>query len=203
MPIRNEDVYCINHEHTRMVRNEGFNALMRVERMSEGIAFDSASGVPVLVFSCPDCGYIELYAAQKTKDWDDSSQTNRFKYFESEVIKALKSPDSPLAESEIQIGAPISIGDRSARADIIAKSGNKAYIIEVKTSRSKRSLQDAAAQVRHYVELYRDTIGSDYLKVMPLIIAPSTSIPQDTLFGVPILKLDEKTGRFVNPEVVS
>jgi hypothetical protein len=209
MPIRNEDVYCINHENTRMVRNEGFNALMRVERMSEGIAFDSASGVPVQVFSCPDCGYIELYAAQKTKDWNDSSQTQegeqpeRFHLFENEVIKALESPNSPLAGHEIRTEARITIGNRRHEADIIARSGNKVYVIEVKAARSKRALDSAAAQVRNYVELYKNAIGSKDLQVLPLIIAPSYSTPQDTVFGVPILKFDEKNRRFVNPEVVS
>jgi hypothetical protein len=209
MPLKNEDVYCVNHENTKMVQNEGFNALIRVERTNQGIVFDNASGIPVLAFYCPDCGYIELYAAQTTKEWDDASQTQegalfeRFRRFENGVIKALSSPNSPLVEHEIRTEAEISAGGKRYEADMIASSGDKVYIIEVKASGSKRSLDSAAAQVRNYVELYRNTLGSKDLQVLPLIIAPSTSIPQDAIFGVPILKFDEKTRRFINPEVVN
>jgi hypothetical protein len=209
MPFRNEDVYCINHVDTRMVRNEGFNALMRVERIGEGIGFDSASGVPVLIYSCPDCGYIELYAAQKTKEWDDASQPQErvrfegFRHFENQIIQALRSPDSPLAGHELRTEVRLHSKDRRHEVDAIARSGDKVYIIEVKNSGSKRSLDSAAAQVRNLVELYKNTLGSKDTQVLPLIIVPSTAVPQDTVFGVPILKFDEKNKRFVNPEVVS
>lgn len=205
--LNDEDVYCINHKTKRMVQNEGFNALMRLERTSNGIAFDSASGVPVLVFSCPECGYIELYAARTTKDWDEASQAlegvqfDRYRRFEDEVLRALRSPNSPLAAHEIQTGAAIATKGRYHEADIIAKLDDKVYVIEIKNTGSKRSLDSAAAQVRNYVELYRNTFKGE--RVYPLIVTPASSTSQDSIFGVPILKLDERTGRFVNPEVVS
>src|SRR5262249_3741401 len=115
---------------------------------------------------------VSLYAAQTTKDRYDVSQTQeevwfeRFRRFENEVVMALKEPNSPLAEYEIR-----------TEAYMVARSDDKVYIIDVKTSRSKSPLDSAAEKVRNYVKLYRNTLGSEDLKVLPLIIAPSTSIP--------------------------
>ncbi len=49
-----------------MQRIEGIFALTRIEKNkdAEGIAFMPASGIPVVVFICPNCGELKLYPAK-------------------------------------------------------------------------------------------------------------------------------------------
>ena len=48
MPVKNAIVYCVNHEKTRMIQNEGFNALIKVDKTSQGgVVFNASQGVPV------------------------------------------------------------------------------------------------------------------------------------------------------------
>jgi hypothetical protein len=70
MPIRNGAVYCVNHPNRQMGRNEGFGAITSVEKTVGGLAFNPASGIPVVSFFCNECGYIELYAAARTPFWN-------------------------------------------------------------------------------------------------------------------------------------
>jgi uncharacterized protein YraI len=53
-----------------MVRNDGFNALVTLTKSGPNVSFNVGSGVPVVVFVCNACGYIELYAATKTPYWE-------------------------------------------------------------------------------------------------------------------------------------
>jgi len=72
MPRKEGHVYCVNHPDERMIRNEGFNALIKVDHHENKVQFNSSTGVPVVVFFCDKCGYIEVYAAQKTPYWQQS-----------------------------------------------------------------------------------------------------------------------------------
>jgi hypothetical protein len=73
MPFNKADaVVCVNHPSTQMVRNTGFNALVKFEKGSDGsLAFNTSSGIPLVVYYCPICGYIESYVAQKTPAWNE------------------------------------------------------------------------------------------------------------------------------------
>ena len=68
--MREGHIYCVNHPEDHMVRNEGFNALTTVKRENGNVRFESSTGVPTVVFYCNTCGYIEVYAAQKTPYWE-------------------------------------------------------------------------------------------------------------------------------------
>jgi uncharacterized protein YraI len=68
--MKDSTIYCINHPHTPMVRNDGFNALVTLTKSGPNVSFNVGSGVPVVVFVCNACGYIELYAATKTPYWE-------------------------------------------------------------------------------------------------------------------------------------
>jgi hypothetical protein len=69
MPIKNNDVYCVNHPNDKMLKNEGFNAITKFDIESSGFTFNPASGIPIVLYFCDKCGYVETYAAQKTKYW--------------------------------------------------------------------------------------------------------------------------------------
>lgn len=72
MPMKEGYVYCINHPDEAMIRNEGFNALTTVTRENSHVQFNSATGVPTVTYFCNKCGYIEIYAAQKTPYWEQA-----------------------------------------------------------------------------------------------------------------------------------
>jgi hypothetical protein len=56
---------------TGWLRNAGLSAITAVERANSGdVTFNPATGVPVVVYFCDLCGYIEMYAAQKTPYWE-------------------------------------------------------------------------------------------------------------------------------------
>ena len=69
MPIRNGKLSCVNHTDTEMSRNEGFSAIAQATKSGAGIHFDQSRGVPLVVFFCQTCGYVELYVAMKTDLW--------------------------------------------------------------------------------------------------------------------------------------
>lgn len=69
MPTKGQDVFCVNHPQTKMVRNEGFSAITQVTKDGANVAFNPGSGVPVVLFFCSTCGYVEMYAAVKTPFW--------------------------------------------------------------------------------------------------------------------------------------
>lgn len=74
MPLRGQKVFCVNHPSIECELNSTFNALISVEKDKEGeVSFDLGSGVPVVVFICSQCGYVELYAAIKTDYWKRGS----------------------------------------------------------------------------------------------------------------------------------
>ncbi|WP_338449609.1 hypothetical protein R4Z09_26115 [Niallia oryzisoli] len=71
MPLKNKGVVCINHPNSLMLRNDGFNAITKLEKEDTGgIQFLPESGIPAVVYFCEKCGYLEIYAAAKTPFWD-------------------------------------------------------------------------------------------------------------------------------------
>jgi len=69
MPMQNDQVFCINHPNQLMTRNTGFSALTKVDKKQNIITFNPSSGVPIIVFYCPLCGYVEEYAAHPNEEW--------------------------------------------------------------------------------------------------------------------------------------
>lgn len=70
MPIQNGTKVCINHQHTALNAQEGFHALTVFIKNGQQYSFNPASGIPVKVYVCPQCGYVEIYAAQSTPEWN-------------------------------------------------------------------------------------------------------------------------------------
>lgn len=74
MPRRNNDnrVFCVTHAETEMMPVNGFHSLTQVNKRGENVTFHPSSGVPVKIFFCPRCGYIEIYTARMIDEWNNS-----------------------------------------------------------------------------------------------------------------------------------
>ncbi len=209
MPIKNGTVFCINHPDTSMIRNSGFNAITTVERTDAGFIFVPTSGMPLVAYFCNECGYVESYAAQKTRFWSESEVTpgtasDRLRKFEDEVIQALKSPDGPFGHAEVQRNLRLESGLGWADVDAVVRTEAGIYILEIRSSSSRRQLESAAAQVRNHVDVYRSHLPTrgQRLPVLPVIVAPADAKVSDEVFGVPVLKFDPIIRTFVNWETV-
>ena len=68
MPRQGNNVVCPN-DSSNMDSPDGFHALTEVNRNENDIQFNPASGIPVKVYVCRQCGYIETYHAQTDQNW--------------------------------------------------------------------------------------------------------------------------------------
>jgi Holliday junction resolvase-like predicted endonuclease len=209
MPIKNGTVFCVNHPNLPMVRNSGFNSLTTIQRFDTGFIFNPANGIPLVVFYCNDCGYVESYAAQKTSYWSEAekaggSAAEKAIQFEQAVLEALKSEQNPFGPAEVLNNVLLNSGEKQYEADVIVQSGNEIYVIEVKASPSRRLLESAAAQVRNNVDLYKNHAYKYWpnAQIFPVIVAPAESNINDEILGVPVLKFDLEGKLFVNKEEV-
>ena len=67
MPIIDGKRFCINHTNSRMRRTENFKALANVTGDAQTGTVDARSGMIIMPFTCDECGYVELYVAEKDK----------------------------------------------------------------------------------------------------------------------------------------
>ena len=67
MPIKEGKRYCINHPAARMNRTETMKALVNMKGTGDDATINVASGLVVMPFVCEECGYLELYVADKTQ----------------------------------------------------------------------------------------------------------------------------------------
>ncbi len=67
MPIKDGKRYCVNHPNARMNRTETFKALVNVTGSAADGAINPQAGLVVMPFVCEECGYLELYVADKTQ----------------------------------------------------------------------------------------------------------------------------------------
>jgi hypothetical protein len=66
MPIKDGKRYCINHTSSRMNRTGSFKALVNIDGSSADGKINPAAGLVVMPFVCEECGYLELYVADRT-----------------------------------------------------------------------------------------------------------------------------------------
>ena len=67
MPIRDGKRYCITHTKTRMSRTDNFKALSNVTGDAKTGTVDAKAGLVVMPFLCEECGYLELYVADRER----------------------------------------------------------------------------------------------------------------------------------------
>jgi hypothetical protein len=62
MPLDNlNNPRCINHEETLMIKSEARSAITNLEKNGNNYTFIPDKGIPIRVFVCPTCGYVEMY----------------------------------------------------------------------------------------------------------------------------------------------
>lgn len=193
-----------------MIKNSGYNALIRLERNGSKVAFDATSGVPVVAYSCPICGYIELYSAQKTSSWQDDSASsdsdNRLPSLEFEQIAI----DALLRSTYIPAGTvterrvPIIAEGLMREVDAILFTPETIFIIEIKAKYSRLELRNAASKLTQAVYLYRNSNRgvTNASPIIPLLIIPSIFKADNIVDGVPVLKLDTYNQLFTNENAI-
>jgi len=67
MPIKDGKRYCVNHPNARMNRTETLKALVNMTGGATDGTLNPNSGLVVMPFVCEECGYLELYVADKTQ----------------------------------------------------------------------------------------------------------------------------------------
>ncbi len=71
MPLSNGKPVCINHPKIQMGRIPDYYAITKVDKIGDKVNFNLGTGIPLVVFTCPECGYLELYPAVKFNDWHE------------------------------------------------------------------------------------------------------------------------------------
>src|SRR5687768_2022476 len=125
MPLKNGMPFCVNHPGIALTRNEGFSALTEFKRHGPTGAFDPTRGVPVAVYYCPECGYIEMYAAQKTPSWSEGAipgvgRLSSTLAFEQTVLEVMASGRTPFEGAAIS--SNVSLGNTRRMADALVRS---------------------------------------------------------------------------------
>lgn len=70
MPLRDNEVFCLNHPDVSMFRHDHLNVVHNLRINEERRAeVEEKRGVPVVMFFCPECGYCETYAAKGMGIW--------------------------------------------------------------------------------------------------------------------------------------
>jgi hypothetical protein len=65
MPIKDGKRYCVNHPAARMNRTGTFKALVNIDGSSADGKINPNAGLVVMPFVCDECGYLELYVADR------------------------------------------------------------------------------------------------------------------------------------------
>ncbi len=205
MPINNGQVFCINHPDTILVRNPGFNAVTKVDTTGISLTFNPTTGVPLVVYYCETCGYVELYAAQKTSYWNEEkfggTPSERAERFEELVAEALRSQLSPFGTGVVLKNEQLEYGGRTYESDIIVKTNNGIFIIEIKSSASRNALMSAVHQVQQVANVYYLIKGED-VPLFPIVVIPAEVNTPDEVSGIPVLKFDPERRIFTNGERV-
>jgi hypothetical protein len=204
MPLKQKIVWCVNHPDIAMIQNEGFNALIRLQRSGNTLSFDSSQGAPVLMYSCPECGYVEMYAAQKTALWHDEAVRDgegsiSAVAFELTVLRALIGPSSPLSPRSMDVAPEIKGLESTLRPDAIIHSDEAAYVVEVKAGTSRQLIERGIHQVSRYARALAKNAEMRRMNqlVIPILVCPAqTNIK--TTGEVLILKYDMDRDEFTN-----
>jgi hypothetical protein len=73
MPIRDGKRYCVTHTKTRMTRTDRLKALTNVTgsvtdgKLDPNASIDTTAALIVMPFFCEECGYLELYVADRAR----------------------------------------------------------------------------------------------------------------------------------------
>lgn len=211
MPIKNDKIFCINHPDTQLIQNLGFNALVTVERTELGTRFVPNSGIPVVAHTCPLCGYVEMYVAQKTPEWLEAispEKTQPSGIFERDLIDeialAIKDKNSPFHAKKTLENPVFNFGAIHYEADLLVETRGVVYIIEVKVvDINKKSslslLEKTAIRLREYTRRMEEEGRFGDKIYFPLLVVPEKwPYSKDIFRGVPVLVFDRTLKKFSN-----
>ncbi|WP_426750187.1 nuclease-related domain-containing protein [Myxococcus sp. Y35] len=212
MPIDKKGVvYCVNHPRHPMTRNSGFSAITAVEATNVGVVFNASRGIPVVVFYCGECGYVESYAASKMPGWnefirDRSEETDVSRVFESEVFEALEVIGGRVGAQAVERNVSVHVGGVLREIDVVMYLEHAVYVFEVKSNNSAGVVGMGALQARDAARMlarFRDP-RADKRIIYPVLVVPAggkvTSLAKAE--EVPVLKYNSMERRFENIELV-
>jgi Holliday junction resolvase-like predicted endonuclease len=165
--------------------------------------------VPLVVYYCDDCGYVELYAAQKTSYWSEEkfggTSAERAERFEELVAETLRTQLSPFGVGTVSERVKTSYQGRTSEIDIVVETNKGIFVIEVKAKASRATLRSAAYQVVEAANTYYlARTGETDVPIFPVIVIPAEiSVPDDYIVGnIPVLRFDSERKIFTNSEDV-
>lgn len=207
MPLRSNRLYCINHPNTPLQQNDSFGAVTEFRRHGGSGVFDGTRGVPVSIHYCPECGYIELYAAQKSEGWDRREAAGATSLsaaigFERAVLEAISSGVPPFIGARVVPNFRLQSSD-ARMADAYVEVGNSRYIVMIKAATSWHLVQDAASTARENVAIFDHVYGRRAEPTVPLLIVPANPWLPLAALGVTILQFDLSVGAFTRSESLS
>lgn len=203
MPVRQNTVYCVNHQDIPMTRSLDFFALTGVNAGKDGIEFQPDRGMPVVMFMCEICGYIENYVAPKTAYWASRSNASgaaeqaKHREFEEMAHSAIIKNASTLGFADVTSRFKLDVGGGEIiEFDLMARGAAGVAIFQVAATDSVRNIQSAAMHVRRLSALYL----AKYPGSSPtsFLVVPATSSVGETVMGVRVLKVDEESGAIVS-----
>lgn len=200
MPQSNDSVVCINHPAIPMTRMPGYSAFPQI-RSSENLSPMSNKGIPVLIFYCEICGYMENYVGTKTGYWDVDHPSSRSTEldsvrFEQLAFHALQRAAAELHIFELKQNVKIKFsGNQTVEYDAIGFSKNGVIIFEIKGTSSKRHLESGAANLSRLITLYRNSFPNERI-AGGFLVVPSTmgNLGVEAFLDTPILKVNPETG---------
>ncbi|WP_123784104.1 nuclease-related domain-containing protein [Corallococcus macrosporus] len=212
MPINEKGVVCcVNHPRRPMVRNSGFSAITAAEPSATGVVFNSSRGVPIVVFSCDECGYVESYAANKMSGWSEfvregSVGADASHGFELKVFDALRLIGSRVGADAFETHVVFTGGMGRREVDAVMYLRHVIYVFEVKSNSSAGVVGVGALQARdaaRVVSRFRNAVA-DHRRVAPVLVVPAGASVSNLAKAeeVPVLRYDFLKRRFENAEIV-
>lgn len=185
-----------------MTRNRGFNAITTFEQASNGFEFNPSIGIPLVAYYCNECGYLEAYAAQKTRFWTDLTTAVDpwvgYSHYESAVGNALETLFDPAA---IERNFIIRLSRHTAEIDFLVRTPTKIYSIEIRYTPLHHGLDKAARRVADDATLL-EHVFRDNRPIVPVIIVPAGHVQEYQADEVKVLQFDVSNMRFTNPEIL-
>ncbi|NTX59554.1 hypothetical protein HUA74_02655 [Myxococcus sp. CA051A] len=210
MPIKNGVVECINHPDQIMLKNAGLNAITAMEAGPQGLVFQPMKGIPITVYSCPECGYMESYLAKMTPHWEEALPAAKAlplslgKEFEDSAMDALWRISGKFGATSVNRNVPVRFGSRIRELDALLSAADAVYVFEFQVDYSHGVVGMASLQLSDAADmLARVNRGiGDNRPIKPILVVPVEVGEPSRWTNIPVLKFDRRSRQFVNVEAV-
>lgn len=130
MPKRDNKIYCLNHPEQSLIRNLTTSAFINFDNTNSENTLNLNSGVPVNIYICPICGYVESYSISVEKNLNRADEAFEF---ENDVYIELKNK-----LGEVIRNYPIKMRNFTRTIDFLYNGDEAIYIIEAKLRAGSR-----------------------------------------------------------------